>query len=148
MILHQVTAGDDGAGGQMQGAYLEVIDILAAPALEVIVVPHARAFVAGLPVREDYRPDAFGLDQQIERPVNRCYPQAPERLPGAREDLLDRHGPLGLGNGLEDRIALAGMTLAERGWHAPNLAAGTASAQGKGAGFPLDSTSPPQTQLR
>ena len=89
MILHGKAAWDDGAAGQMQRADLQVVDILATPALEMIVMAHAGALVASLSIREDDRLDAFRLQQQIQRPVNRRDSQTPERRLRPLEDLLD-----------------------------------------------------------
>ncbi len=132
MILDQVTAGDDGAAREVEGANIEIIDVPAAAALEVVVMAEAGALIAGLAVRQDDGPDAFGFQEKIEGPVNGGDAQAAEGRLGALEDLLDGDGALGLGNGLEDCIALAGMTLAERGRHGCKVRAGAGSAQGKG----------------
>lgn len=105
----------------MQRADLQVVDILATPALEMIVMAHAGALVASLPIREDHGLDALRLQQQIQCPINRRDPQTPERGLRPLQDLLNGDGTPGLSDGLEDGIALARMTLAERGRHTSNL---------------------------
>ncbi len=115
MILDEESAGDDGAPGKVQRADFKIEDVLAAAALKVIVMAEPGALIAGLSIGENDSPDAIGFQQQIERPVNRGDAEAAERALGASEDLLYRDGPPGLGDGLEDGIALTGMTLAERG---------------------------------
>jgi len=131
VILHKETAGDDSAGREVQRTDLKVIHILALAALEVIVMTHPGALVAGLPIGEDHGLDALPLQQQVQRPVNSRNPKAAQRRLGSLEDLLDRDRPLGIRDGEEDRIALAGMTLAERGGHGSKLTAIPASTQGK-----------------
>ena len=134
MIFHYESARNDRAARQVQRANLQVIDILAPPALEMIVVPHAGALVASLAVGEDDRADSLRLEQQIERPVNGRDPEAAKRRLRAAKDLLDGNRTLRLGDGLEDGITLAGMTLAERVRHTVTLTAGTISVQGKQIG--------------
>ncbi len=131
MVLDQKTAGDNGAAGEVEGADFEVVDIFAAAALEVIVMAEAGALVAGLAIREDDGLDAFGLQQEVERSVDRSDAETTEGGLCALEDLLDGNRTLGLGDGLEDRIALAGMTLAERGRHGCKVRAVPVFAQGK-----------------
>lgn len=131
MILDHETAGDDGAPGEMQGADFEVVDVPAAAALEVIVMAHAGALVAGLAIGEDDGLDALGLKQEIEGAVDGGDAEATEGTLGALEDLMDGDGALRLGNGAENGIALAGMTLAERGRHRGKVTAQTGVAQGK-----------------
>jgi len=131
MILHEETPGDDGAAGQVQGADLEVIDVLAAAALEVIVMPHAGPLVARLAIGKDDGLDALRVEEEIEGTVNGGDAEAAECRLRTLEDLLDGDGTLGLGYDQEDRVALAGMSLAERGWHVDKLMAGAAFAQGK-----------------
>ncbi len=117
MILDQVAAGDDRAAGEVQGADFEVVHVFATAALEVVVMAEAGALVAGLAIGEDDGPDAVGLEKEIEGSVDGGDPKAPEGGLGALKDLLDRYGTLGVSDGLEDGIALAGMTLAKRGGH-------------------------------
>jgi len=131
MILHNVPTRDDGPRGEMQRAHLKVVHIFALAALEMIVMAKPRALVASLPVGKDHRLDALPLQQQIQRPVNSGNPEAAQRSLRALEDLLDGNRALGFRDGEEDRIALAGMTLAERGGHGWNLTAIPAFAQGK-----------------
>ena len=130
MILHNVPTRDDGPRGEMQRAHLKVVHIFALAALEMIVMAKPRALVASLPVGKDHRLDALPLQQQIQRPVNSGNPEAAQRSLRALEDLLDGDGPLRLGDGLKDGIALPGMTLAERGWHALTVRVETAFLQG------------------
>lgn len=132
MVLDHVAAGDDGAAGEVQGADFEVVYVLAAAALEVVVMAEAGSLVAGLAVWEDDGLDAAGLEQEIECAVNGGDAEAAERGKRAIQDLLDGDGPLRLGDGLENGIALAGLTLAERGGHALTVRAGSVRAQGKG----------------
>jgi hypothetical protein len=113
VVLDHVAAGDDGAAGEVEGTDFEVVDVLAAAALEVIVMTEAGALVAGLAIGEDYGADALGVEQEVEGAVNGGDAEAAEDGLGAVEDLLDGYGTLGLGDGQEDGIALAGMTLAE-----------------------------------
>jgi hypothetical protein len=124
VILDQVAAGDDGAAGEVQRTDFEVVDVAAAAALEVIVMAEAGALVAGLAIGENDGLDALGLEEEIERPVNGGDAETAKGGLGALEDLLNGDGTLGLGNGLEDGIALAGMTLAERGRHGWKVTAG------------------------
>jgi hypothetical protein len=132
VILDEEAAGDDGAAGEVEGADFEIEDVFATAALEVIVVAEAGALVAGLAVWEDDGADARGVEEEIEGPVNGGDAEAAEGGLGALEDLLDGDGTPGLGDGLEDCIALAGMTLAERGRHGGKVREGAGWAQGRG----------------
>jgi hypothetical protein len=138
MVLDHETARDDGAAGEVKRADLQVVDVLAAAALEVIVMTEAGALVAGLAVGEDNGLDAVRLEQEIEGAIHGGDAEAAEGLTCACKDLLDRDRAFRLGDGFEDGIALACVTLAERGWHGRNVTAGRDVAQGKGNGGILD----------
>jgi hypothetical protein len=135
VVFDEVAAGDDGAAGEVQGADVEIEDVFAMAALEVIVMAEAGTLVAGLAVREDDGPDALGAEEEIEGPVDGGDAEAAKGALGALEDLLDGYRTLGLCNGLEDGIPLAGMTLAERGRHGSKVMAGAGEAQGRERNF-------------
>lgn len=130
MVFDEVAAGDDGAAGEVEGADVEVVDVFAAAALEMIVMAEAGALVAGLAVWEDDGFDAAGVEEEIEGAIDGGDAEGAKGLAGAGEDLLDGDGALGGGDGIEDGIALACMTLAERGWHGRKVRAGWEFAQG------------------
>lgn len=95
-------------------AGIEVENLLAGTALEVMVMAKPAHLVPRFPARQDHRLDLAGLLQQVQRPVHGGDTQAGHVLLGAVEDLLYCQRSLGIADDLEDLIALSGVPLTQR----------------------------------
>lgn len=72
MGVHLESPGDGRPIGNTYRAYAQIIDMLAFPALEMMVVDiQMAALVSRLPCREDDRVDKFALLEQVDRAVYR-----------------------------------------------------------------------------